>query len=197
VMIEQNTPLNIQMMEDFPTTFDLPYHQHLAFSQLQYKIPVPQMAKRPSFASNEMPMTVLWYPKLLCQCCPIILVARKLVILKKSVCIACEIIEWSYPGQGSSKSSEDAPLLKNKKSRNKELEKLAEKLNPPNKTNRKSKHPYIESAQEQSSSRAKRLRNTATNINKEYENEKANPSLIPENVEANDDLGPESTEAKT
>ncbi|CAG8654225.1 23215_t:CDS:2, partial [Racocetra persica] len=44
--------------------------------------------------------------------------------------------------------------------------KLAEKLDLPNKTTRKDKQPYSESAQEESSSQAKRLRTAATNINK-------------------------------
>ncbi|CAG8761536.1 24878_t:CDS:2, partial [Racocetra persica] len=58
------------------------------------------------------------------KCQPIISVTRKLVTLKKS----------------------------NRKTRHEKLEKLAEKLDSPNKTTRKSKQPYSDSAQEESSS---------------------------------------------
>ncbi|CAG8804040.1 2793_t:CDS:1, partial [Racocetra fulgida] len=42
----------------------------------------------------------------------------------------------------SSKFGTNAPILKNRKTKNEELEKLSEKLNPHNKSTRKGKQPY-------------------------------------------------------
>ncbi|CAG8664322.1 10400_t:CDS:2, partial [Racocetra fulgida] len=72
---------------------------------------------------------------------------------------------------------------KGRHSRNEELEKLAEKLDSPNKTNRKSKQPISEDAQEESSSRAKSA--------------EANSQQITENAEADTDPEPENAVAET
>ncbi|CAG8603850.1 3544_t:CDS:2 [Racocetra fulgida] len=52
----------------------------------------------------------------------------------------------------------EAPTSKHRRTRNEKLEKLSEKLDPTNKSTRKGKQPYSKNAQEESSSRAKRLR---------------------------------------
>ncbi|CAG8487262.1 13423_t:CDS:2 [Racocetra fulgida] len=95
---------------------------------------------------------------------PIISVAGELVTLKKSVCIVCDVIEWSYSNQETSKTGEDNASMKNRRMRNEELEKLVEKLDPPNKSSRKGKE-ISENAQEEGSSRAKKLKLAVDNNN--------------------------------
>ncbi|CAG8672855.1 23616_t:CDS:2 [Gigaspora rosea] len=87
------------------------------------------------------------------KCQPIISVASELVTLKKSVCVLSEVIEWTYPNQGNSKTSDDKSI-KDRKSRNEELEKL--NIN--------------EGPQKESSSRAKRLKSAINQVNEIKEN---------------------------
>ncbi|CAG8482005.1 3318_t:CDS:2 [Racocetra fulgida] len=113
----------------------------------------------------------------------------------------CNVIEWSYPSQGSLKSGSDASTSKNRRFRNKELEKLAEKLDPPNKTFRKRKEPYNENAQEESSSRAKSNAQIVNDMNYlhqlKYKNANAVTHPRPENAEADTNLDPENTRTDT
>ncbi|CAG8751222.1 10300_t:CDS:2, partial [Racocetra persica] len=170
VMIKQNTPLNIQTIENFPMAFDLSISP--VFDIFTATVQDPSTTddeitffhlKRDAYdgiMTFQVTMLVLckYDPKghhmnvaEATKCQPIISVARKLV------------------------------TLKNRKTRNGELKKLAKKLDSPNKTTRKGKQPYSDSTQEESSSQAKRLRTAATNINKE----------------ADTDPGPENTVSET
>ncbi|CAG8715338.1 14625_t:CDS:2, partial [Racocetra persica] len=148
VMIEQNTPLNIQTMEDFPTTFDFSISP--AFGIFTAAIQDP--------STTDSKMTFF--------------------------CLKSDAYDSITASQVT---------MSIIRTRHKELKKLAKKLNLTNKSTRKSKHPYNKNAQEESSSRAKRLR-TAAN---KYEIANTNTHLAPENAKTNANLEPENTEAYT
>ncbi|CAG8486697.1 16118_t:CDS:2 [Racocetra fulgida] len=87
---------------------------------------------------------------------PIISVTSELVMMKRS----------TYPNQGNSKTSDDKSI-KDRKSRNEELEKLVEKFSPPpNKKQPRNVTKNInEDPQEESFSRAKRLKSAINQVN--------------------------------
>ncbi|CAG8786841.1 27379_t:CDS:2, partial [Racocetra persica] len=149
VIIEQNTPFNIQMMKDFLIAFNLPISP--AFGIFTATV------QDPSTTDSEMTYFHLKRDVYDAKNLGSIEVSN----IKKSVCIAAEIIEWSYLSQVFSKSGADVPLIKNRRTRHKKLEKLAKKLNPTNKVTRKGKHLNSKNAQEESSSRAIKLKNVA------------------------------------
>ncbi|CAG8757133.1 24906_t:CDS:2, partial [Cetraspora pellucida] len=95
---------------------------------------------------------------------PIVSVAGELVTLKRSVCILSDVIEWTYSNQVGSNTNDDTASLKNRKRRNEELKKLAEKFEAPNVRYYKGKEKMDANAQKESSSRVKRLKNAIENV---------------------------------
>ncbi|CAG8453972.1 16780_t:CDS:2 [Cetraspora pellucida] len=168
VMIEQHTPLNVRTIEDFPTMYDLPVSPAFGVFTAPLQDPVTTnddnaffRLKRDSYngvTSSKITMSVLckYDPRGRhsnvadnIKRSPVISVAGELVTLKRSVCILGDVIEWTYPGQGNSSTSEDKAPAKNRKRRNEELEKLVEKFEAPVLQRYKGKEKLNENIQEE------------------------------------------------
>ncbi|CAG8494870.1 10180_t:CDS:2 [Racocetra fulgida] len=140
-MVEQNTPLHIQTVGNFPIVHNLSISP--AFGVFTAHIQDESTTKGDTAAFR--------------------LKTGELVTLKKSMCILCDVIKWSYPSQSTSKSDGNKQLSNDKKRRNEELEKLVEKFDQSlgKSSNYKGKNKANEEAQ-QEQDRAKRLK-TAVN----------------------------------
>ncbi|RIB19581.1 hypothetical protein C2G38_2035951 [Gigaspora rosea] len=102
---------------------------------------------------------------------PIFSVAEELITLKKSMCIDCDVIEWSYPNQVTSKLDDKNKTTNDKKCRYDALEKLAEKFNKsPNKTSTQKDSTETEKETLQEQDRTKRLRTTMNEVKDKLNN---------------------------
>ncbi|RIB02563.1 hypothetical protein C2G38_865878 [Gigaspora rosea] len=114
---------------------------------------------------------------------PIFSIAGELITLKKSMCIDCDVIEWSYPNQVTSKLDDKNKTTNDKKRRYDALEKLAEKFNKsPNKTSTQKDSTETEKETLQEQDRAKRLRTAMNEVradlnpNNEHSDKPNNPN---------------------
>ncbi|KAF0374961.1 hypothetical protein F8M41_012824 [Gigaspora margarita] len=159
ITIEQNTSLNIQTMDDFPTMYDLPVSP--AFSIFTAPIQDPStpegdgaffQLKREAY--NSVTASQVSMP-ILCRYDPKGRHASVAEATKKNPI-------FSVAGELSS----DKMLIKNRKTRNEELEKLAEKFDPviSRKLSRENRVETNHNPQEESSSRANKLRSAINDI---------------------------------
>lgn len=78
----------------------------------------------------------------------------------------CEVVEWTYLSQGTSKTGRNKTLSRSRKTRNEKLEKFTEKFDPL--VNKKQSHEWkkelVQDPQEESSSRANRLKSVVNKI---------------------------------
>ncbi|CAG8607989.1 11792_t:CDS:2, partial [Racocetra persica] len=136
-------PLKIQTLEDYPSMYDLPISPPFGIFTAPVQVPSTPEGDNAAFRHHANVADAT-------KCQPIISVAR------------------------NSKTSDDKSI-KDRKSRNEELEKLVEKFSPPpNKKQPRNVTKNInEDPQEESSSRAKRLKSAINQVNEIKENESA------------------------
>ncbi|CAG8449862.1 22519_t:CDS:2 [Gigaspora rosea] len=195
-MVEQNTPLNILTLGNFPTIHDLPVSPAFGVftghvqdtSTIESKTAAFRLRRDAYDGVTSLKVTM----SILCkyepagrhqnvsdatQRQPIFSVAGELVMLKKSVCILCDVIKWSNPNQntGNPKTSDNKQILKDKKRRNEDLEKLAKKFD---------KSPSNNSTQQESNETNGETQQESNKANEETQQELTNLNPVNKNAEA-------------
>ncbi|CAG8535268.1 5025_t:CDS:2 [Racocetra fulgida] len=167
--VAENTPLKLQTLEDYPSMYDLPISPPFGIFTASVQDPsTPEgdnaafRLKRESYdgvTASQVTMSVLckYNPK-----------GRHANVADATKCQS--IISVA----GNSKTA-DSKSIKDRKSRNEQLEQLAEKFSPPpnKKQPRNVPDKITEDLQEESSSRAKRLKLAVGQINENKGDESA------------------------
>ncbi|CAG8589040.1 17994_t:CDS:2 [Gigaspora rosea] len=157
VTIEQNTPLHVQTMNEFASIYDLPVSPAFGIFTAAVQDPSTPEGENAGRHASVAEAT---------EKHPIFSVVGELVTLKNNACILCDVVEWTYTNQGNSKTMGDKNPTKSRKTRNQELEKLADKFDTllNKKRSRSEKNETVKDPLEESSSRANRLRSVVNEI---------------------------------
>ncbi|CAG8473629.1 19675_t:CDS:2 [Cetraspora pellucida] len=136
VTIEQNTPLKIQTAKDYPSIYNLSISP--SFSIFTASVQDPSTSEEDNAVFHLKRDAY-----------------NGVTASQVTMSVLC-----NYQNQGNSKTSKNNKSMKDRKLRNEELEKLVEKFSPPpnKKQSCKAKEDINEDPQEESSSRAKKLK---------------------------------------